>query len=706
MKSSAESDRTPVVLAVSVAVPVLLRLLALVLDDGRIWGFDMLRYMDLPTALLFSLLPFAAFLLYRSGVRTQWEAMTEWTAAPAAFAAGILAVTLLFPMRTFFYGDGGLLIPQVFRFASGDTVDMHLLMNLKSSPLAGVLLAVATEQAPRALTALGMSEPGTAFYPFTVLSLLSFAAAAAYTLYTWRGRAALLRLLILCGGAGWLLYFGYVEYYAPFYSAVYVFLLAGERLLKGRGGLFGVLLAYGIAVATHYQALALLPALATLLWLARRRRTGRPLRISTLWTVAAAVVVTAVVVYLAGGWYDSDSRIVMPIVAQHSPAGTQSYTLLSTWHLVDVVNLLLLLSPAALVLLPGTGLVRIPGMRAGRESVFHFSALLGYGLFCFFANTSLGLARDWDICAPLGVMLLLAAVSMFDREDARNGTHIAVLAVSSFLLTLPWIAVNVDRDTAAGRFADVLELDAGHMYADYALSGYEALRKHYASIGDAERILALTKKKLQVVDYPGHYIEYMSIALADSGAALREERMRWLLRTLTARMASLSSLPDRRAYSMTFAQADSLADALCFHAMLAGLGKTLRPQMDSLLAASGEPRYWISTRALMAYEDGRYDEASALLRMLLDRGFRHPAVFRLLGASLAIQRRFSDALTAYEQGLSVFPDDALIAFLLGKYYTQAGINLKRAKQLLQSCAARGLPADRQDEIRALLQRLR
>ena len=140
---------------------------------------------------------------------------------------------------------------------------------------------------------------------------------------------------------------------------------------------------------------------------------------------------------------------------------------------------------------------------------FQLIAAWSFFLFLFFANTSLGLARDWDIAAPLGAMFVMVFMEsrrhVSAEEDARTVIPLLQAGIVSVLLVLPWIAVNVDEDASTARFADIMTLDDEHMYGDYALSGYEALRKHAVHVEDFRREGEILQRMIEVVGYTEQY---------------------------------------------------------------------------------------------------------------------------------------------------------------------------------------------------------
>ncbi len=686
-------------LRIGVVGIVALRLAALLLPVDRMWGIDVLRDLSLWEALLYSLLPLLAVLLPQSASSRIDVLLRERGGAIARllFLALLLAGALL-PMETFFHGDGGLLVPQIHRFAAGESVDYTLLLNAKSSPLAGALIIGAMHALPGILPLLGLGQPTTALYPFPIVSALSLLVLALWTRRTLPAREQAVMAMLSTGSAGVLFFFGYVEYYAPVFVAVLIVLASATRTLRGEAPLWPVFVAYAFAVAAHYLALALLPAI--LYVTATRMRQGRirefvvrhPLR------MAAGVLGMFCVLYAAAGFASSDSRIVMPLFDVQSEAGTLRYTLLSWAHLADMVNVLLLLAPLALLPL----FVRDnDGARSG-ERMFLLLSVLFLFSFVFFANTSLGLARDWDIAAPLGAALLLTAVAM----TVRASRAVPMLLLASLALTLPWVAVNVRSEASAARFERLLALDSDKMYGDYALSGYEALRKYHRNRGNADKDIAITQRMVELLDYPLHYRELIGAVqpLARTNGARYAELQAWMLDRLARRAEDLRARGSMRDYSIGMEQIDSLAQAIGMLGMAGGVGAD-EAQLARIAAVTRGGRSWPGIDAMRAYAERRYAEAALLFESALREGHASPGAWLLFGNALALSGAPSAALDMLERGVAAFPDDGMLRFTLGKYYLRAGFRLERARELLQWCVDNGTPAEQLDEARAMLARL-
>lgn len=693
-------------LGAAMMLPLALQLLALALPGGRIWGFDALRYLPSSVSVAMLLLPAVLYFALRG-------MDVDFLRTPIAMVLVVLALAppLLWPMQTYFYGDGGLLIPQIHRFSVDGSYDGAMLLNLKSAPLAGVLLLAAMKAGPALGGMITTLMPEDALYPFRWISVLSMLAAVLYVIRIARGQRRLALLLALAGSAGVLLYAGYAEYYTPVFAALTVYILAAERALVGKTKLWPALLAYAVAVASHYMALALLPSL--LLVAALRSETLRKrlhaLRHADLrggLAAGGALIALWLLVYFVTGFADSQSRVVMPVAAQQGPAGTHSYTLLSAWHLADILNLFILLSPAALVALLWTWVARFREKKYGDGvDAFHALNIVLFTGFAFFANASLGLSRDWDLLSPLGIILLLAALSALRRRyDERAAVALAMISV---LLLLPWTQLHRDSEAAASRFEKVMELDRAHMYGDYALSGYDALRKYRHREGDLRAEIRLTQRMIEILDYPQHYRELSGMAQmiekSDPDSTLVLQK--WMLGRLDTRMTMLEKAGTTSDYSMSFRDIDSLAQAIGFLALGNGRYADLRPQIETIARGTRNGSPYPAIAGLSLYQQGAFEVAAGQFADALREGFSSPSVYLFFGNALALSQRYSESLSRFEEGIRKYPDDGMLRFTLGKYYFRARIQLERAAELLRWCLEHNDPAEHTAEANMMLRQL-
>ena len=270
---------------------------------------------------------------------------------------------------------------------------------------------------------------------------------------------------------------------------------------------------------------------------------------------------------------------------------------------------------------------------------------------------------------------------------------------------LPDLA-RASREASAARFERVLTLDSDKMYGDYALSGYEALRKYHRNRGNTDKDIAITQRMVELLDYPLHYRELIGAMqpLAQKDGERDATLQSWMLDRLARRAEDLRARGIMRDYSIGMEQIDSLAQAIGMLGMAGGVGAD-EARLARIAAVTRGGRSWPGMDAMRAYADKRYEDAVPLFETALREGHASPGAWLLFGNTLALLGAPAEALEALERGVAAFPEDGMLHFTLGKYYLRANFRPERARELLQWCVDNGNPAEHLDEARAMLARL-
>ncbi len=347
-----------------------------------------------------------------------------------------------------------------------------------------------------------------------------------------------------------LFYFGYVEYYTFFYVAFAVYLYLGFKALSG-GGLAAPAVALAAATAFHFMGVVAVPSFLFLVL----SRSGNPrvaalLRPKPLALAVGAALLAGGAYYFASGIHVNGSRTVLSMYPFGREGAVQSYTLFSSWHLIDFVNYIFLLAAPAL-----TGMAFIARREAFTRPETLFAALntAFFTFLAFFGNMGFGMARDWDINAGLGMSLLflfLALLRASTRHELKSYLMYAT-AGASLAAVLPWLAVNLTSASSVERAKAILALDERHIAGDYALNGYEHLRKFFDSRGDAEGVTWAIRKKIEVVGYPEDYRKLALRAITDVPAERKRSEYEWMFDRLAEKVRSMKTAGIDTSYAGT-----------------------------------------------------------------------------------------------------------------------------------------------------------
>jgi len=353
-----------------------------------------------------------------------WERLGKCLAkTPIWLVLSFFAILFaVFPSRHILWGDGSMLIGQI----SGPLFPNH--MEFGDTFVHQLFF--------RFLRFLGLNASGFQVYRWTSIGAGLILCGI---LYSWVKSeyqdkiTGQFFILLFLGQGAVMLFFGHPESYSLFYISVLAFFLTAMRTLDGGKIIYSVLAA-GAAVFLHLAGLSLLPLLS-LLWLVSKKKIAVSLRISLVLLVASALGI-----FISALWLRSSGvMLFLPML----PDPANSYAVFSTGHLVDLFNMLGLLSPLAVILLAASGL------RVGGDKKLFFLLISALILFLGMSVVDIVLeAADWDLFAFSLIPLFLLAFEAVRRQSQGKppaqyaGLALAVMAFHTF----PWIFSNASED--------------------------------------------------------------------------------------------------------------------------------------------------------------------------------------------------------------------------------------------------------------------
>lgn len=208
-------------------------------------------------------------------------------------------------------------------------------------------------------------------------------------------------------------YFGYVESYTLLNLFTLYFLYFAWRDLQREELSKLPLLFFVLAVVSHFSAMALLPGLFYLY----RRNLGKG-GLYLLGVLALAAIAAAFLVDI--------TTITVPLTKSFFSA----YSLFSKEHLLDLAQLLLLITPAFWL--------AFFSKRFDRPVKFALIALGGTLLFFILVDPKIGAFRDWDLLSIYALPLCLVVA----LRAPRHVFSIVALVLLIALRIAPWISFN------------------------------------------------------------------------------------------------------------------------------------------------------------------------------------------------------------------------------------------------------------------------
>jgi tetratricopeptide (TPR) repeat protein len=475
---------------------------------ARWWGVDALVYLPGTASGAFTALGAALFVpaARRAVIRAAASLGARPALGVAALAVLAAAVFLAMPATTHLLGDGLLHLGDLQRLAASGASFSEVSWANENAPLSN-------------WTVWALHRAGGWESPLTTFRALGLACGVFYVLVAaraaWRlatdgaGRALLLGALL---SAGYMqLFAGYAELYALLPPLVLLYVSAGAARPGSVPWIPAAVL--GVLLPLHFAAAALWPSLAVLAVTAGRGGAGRAVAAASCVVLPAVVsaALLAAVGFDASAWLSAPREAnVLPLVAD--PGFRQAYRLFDPSHFVDVANQLLLVAPAALLVLP------LAVRRGERDGAAWFLGAATFVplLFTFVANPEVGAFRDWDAFSFAAVPLTVLA----GRAAARTVrgrpllAHAAVVICGAAALhTAAWLAVNAEERGAEARFARLLEVCPVSRHA--LAYGFESLGSLHLAAGRSEEACSSFESAARAApDNPRHLVSAAKLHLA------------------------------------------------------------------------------------------------------------------------------------------------------------------------------------------------
>ncbi len=177
---------------------------------------------------------------------------------------------------------------------------------------------------------------------------LSALSGVGFTIIAWKGIGLfvaeeadrILVLFFLLASGVSVLFFGYVENYAPGYVGIFLFLLLGAGYLKEKISIYWAMAAFGLLLSMNFGAVSFLPAFAYLAYVGFRRREAAETGAALFISGAVFIAMLAVSGYSPSFFREVFNDAGTDILPFGSPAGkNEAYGIFSLSHAADMANL-------------------------------------------------------------------------------------------------------------------------------------------------------------------------------------------------------------------------------------------------------------------------------------------------------------------------------------------------------------------------------
>ncbi len=628
-------------------------------DAGSLWGIDHLRYYPASVA---AIAPLLALGLALAGLKAgspaacvrEEAAEGRWRrGVPVVLCAGFGALFLALRSKTALLGDGMLRL-RVLPLSESAGMPQVCHEPLAFAAARGMLTVVRGQSDPAAGAFCLMAIAGGVLYVALAWALAAQFARSA------KGRFGALLLLLTPGLMQ--LFFGYIETYAIATAAIALYALVGCLVLAGRLAAWAPALLLGLIAPLHFGLLTLGPSAAVAAWsggaaapsIGRRRAWPAFARA----TLACALATAAFCAVMA--WLHVDlARYLSGLRGDHllPPGGAlsnrQAYHLFSAAHAVDLLNVLALTVPSALLLAPV-----LAGVSWRADPVGRF--LGSFALFPLVAavliNPEIGAFRDWDLLAmlltPLAIALAWASARRIERRPRALLAIVSVAAASAFS-ALIWVGVNARPGAAEARYRRCLE--TGSLSVHGRAYGWETLGDHLAARGaPPPEVAAAFERAISADPYNPRYWNLAGLHLA--AAERLDEAAEHLERSVSLRPET--NPENFNNLGTVYQRMGRREDAVrCFRRAV-----ELKPDFVAALRNLG--------RTLI--ELGAAREAESVLRDLVRLHPDFAAAQADLGLAIHLQGRTRESIELLEKAAAKAPRDPDLLFNLAAVHQAQG----------------------------------
>ncbi len=438
----------------------LLRLIPFAFPDSRMWGFNFLLFLPSSFTVIYVILTAVAFVLpvLRITGRIN-ERLVEgfsdifydgakrhlYRFIFVAISAGLFVIFLA---PTHFLGDGYAVISNLASetgsFIKWSEMGVtHLLLSLQS--------LVGPKSKEAALTAFRIVSVFSGIIAVWLFILISGVISEDKT-------KRLLTFLSLLFSGALLLFFGYAENYPLLWVAFPGFIYFGLRYIKRDRWLIGPIVFLALGLFTHMQSVAMIPAFILLVFC---KGLGRRLydRFRLLfWIMAAVIVIIGIIRFYHQ--YTTDlyiEDIFLPMF--DGKPSDPGYKLFSLSHIVDIFNLLLLLSPPVFLFLI-LSIKRLPRLFGKPETIFLLLLTLAGLGFLLVIDPKLGMPRDWDLLSLSALGLTLLAIHLAGNKQITALKRLIIpIIIYTVSTSVPFLLVNLNAARSVDYVKYFIDLD-------------------------------------------------------------------------------------------------------------------------------------------------------------------------------------------------------------------------------------------------------
>ena len=340
-------------------------------------------------------------------------------------------------------------------------------------------------------------------------------------------------ILTFLGIGSFQLFFGYVESYAISTCLMILFLLSSLETLEQRNPSIKPAIFFAFAMLSHTSVFVALPALLFVFYKQWNFEGGKKNVIIAFSAMLGLFVLIIAVLAMVTGeslitkyWETiSGQGNLLRLLTNN-----ETYGIFSNYHLSDILNQLLLISPALLF---------IPFIWKNLNSIIRndkylFLSILtiSYMILILIFNPVLGYARDWDLFSFIAFPFTFLIVLLF-FDNTKIALHkFLPLIIVGLIHTYSFIALNSSETMSLERAKNIAETPYWTNKAKALL--YDELSLYYKNMDEFISAINMTDKAYQYEKNPRYLFRNANIYLSNNDPKSAEKYFLELVQTNNA----------------------------------------------------------------------------------------------------------------------------------------------------------------------------
>lgn len=627
MLITCNKSNTSLLLILSALSLIAADILASLLSINSMWGFNSLHFIAGVDILSSTSITIVVVLCYFIIVKSSNKSISRNTNLIWAYTI-LLSLSLstsfwLLKTHTTFLGDGAIFISfikQKVNVYESNLVDFFLHSLLYRS----ILL-------PNNLPPI---------YAYSIIGLicgiLFLTIAILFTkTITVKPEQALYGFLLFAFSGFIVFYYGYVESYTILSITIIFYATSSIWTILNKKTLILPILAFLATVAIHQICILLAPSLVFLFYL--RLKNGISKKEKTSYIVLAIILISVIILFfwLKGLSFNDYKKMLgdrgVLNFTLFLPFFSGSYATFSRSHILDLLNIQILASPIAFILLP----VFMANKSIYRDPVVKYLLISAVFLFTFFfiMESKIGMFRDWDLFSLPSLLytILFIYILVVYYYDKTSVFSKCLLLGALVFHSANWILLNHSKTASANRFCYIIENSNVRSDNSSLSHDYEILASFYKEENAPVKELSYLIKAANLTQNPRYFL---SIGNNYAQAKDYSKAIYYYTKALETNPNSDNTKRNLAKVYYLLGQYDKVVTTLESYSSIDSLN-------PNTLYSYG--------RAL--FETGKIDSAINIFKKLLLNDPKNASIYNIIGTYLAIQGRQNEAIEYYQRAI-------------------------------------------------------